>query len=149
MKTLLDCDAVFEALTSGCHVDREAEAVQEHLGCCLECQQLSEAMEPAVDVFASEQLAVVRNRASARSLASKVLARMDGERSSTRMRGHNLVRPRQSSWHSAACSGQPARGQNRLNWRHYRGSLRLSLGQPSQPNTDCCIWLRCNSPVFA
>jgi len=88
MKLLLDCDAVFDALTSGCATAREDEALREHLDCCAECRQLAEAMEPAVDVFANESRAAERHSASAVSLANKVLAHVDAERSSVLAESH-------------------------------------------------------------
>jgi hypothetical protein len=88
MKLLLDCDAVFDALTSGCDAARENEALREHLECCPECRELAEAMGPAVDVFVDELHAAERHSASAVSLANKVLARMETERSSVLAESH-------------------------------------------------------------
>ncbi|MFN0018490.1 MAG: hypothetical protein ACKVP0_09540 [Pirellulaceae bacterium] len=90
MKLLLNCDAVFDALTSGCDADRDDEALREHLDCCAECRHLAEAMEPAVDVFEDESRAAERHSASAVSLANKVFARMDSERSSVLAETHRL-----------------------------------------------------------
>ena len=49
MKTLLTCDAVFEALTSGPVIagSSEAAAIEEHLTACDSCRQLAEALRPA------------------------------------------------------------------------------------------------------
>ena len=88
MKLLLDCDAVFDALTSDCDAAHEDEALREHLKCCPECSELAEAMGPAVGVFGNESRASERSPANAVSLANKVLARMDAERSSVLAESH-------------------------------------------------------------
>jgi organic hydroperoxide reductase OsmC/OhrA len=53
MKTVIDCDGVFEILTrapfptgSGCD-----GAVEAHLGVCHECRRLAEALRPAIGLF--------------------------------------------------------------------------------------------------
>lgn len=88
MKLLLDCDAVFDALTSGCDAARDDEALREHLECCPNCRALAKAMEPAIGVFENESRARERHSASAVSLANKVLARMDSDRSSALAESH-------------------------------------------------------------
>ena len=80
MKTLLDCDAVFEALTSGCEAGREDGALDEHLEGCPQCRQLANAIAPATDFLVVELCADERNECSAHHLANKVFARLDAER---------------------------------------------------------------------
>lgn len=88
MKLLLDCDAVFDSLASGCDAAREDEALREHLECCPECRHLAEAMEPALGVFEDESRTAERHSASPLSLANNVLARMDAEQSSVLAESH-------------------------------------------------------------
>ncbi|MCE9526607.1 MAG: hypothetical protein K8R36_11190 [Planctomycetales bacterium] len=88
MKLLLDCDAVFDALTRGCDAAREDEALREHLECCPECRELANAMEPAVVVFENESRVAERHLTSAVTFANKVFARLDAERSSVLAESH-------------------------------------------------------------
>lgn len=88
MKVLLNCDDVFEALTSGCDAAREEEALHEHLECCAECRQLAEATEPALDFFANVLPPDEPDRGHAASIARNVLARLEDQRNVVLMESH-------------------------------------------------------------
>ncbi|MGI8980105.1 MAG: hypothetical protein ACR2FY_12850 [Pirellulaceae bacterium] len=79
MKMLLNCDEVFEALTSGCDAAQKDEALCEHLECCAECRQLAEAAGPAVDLFGDALRSDERDHGSAAELASTVFARLESQ----------------------------------------------------------------------
>jgi hypothetical protein len=88
MKTLLDCDAAFEALTSGCNAVREDEDLREHLEGCAECRQLAEAISPAAERLEIEIQAEDSRHAGAMALANTVFARLDAERTAVLVESH-------------------------------------------------------------
>lgn len=88
MKTLLDCDAVFEALTSGCHAACEDEDLREHLEGCAECRQLAEAISPAAELLEMELRSEDSSHANAIALANTVLARLDAQRTAILVESH-------------------------------------------------------------
>lgn len=53
MRTLIDCDATFDALTRGPFPGGHDfdDAVAAHLASCHDCRELAEALRPAVDLF--------------------------------------------------------------------------------------------------
>ena len=88
MKVLLNCDEVFEALTSGGDAANEDEALHEHLECCAECRQLAEVTEPASGLFAEALRANEMDRCGAESVANRVLARLEAEQSEALVESH-------------------------------------------------------------
>jgi len=80
MKVLLNCDDVFEALTSGSDAANEDEALHEHLECCAECRKLAEATEPASGLFAEVLRGDELDGNAGRSIADTVLARLENQR---------------------------------------------------------------------
>jgi hypothetical protein len=88
MKLLLNCDEVFETLTSGCRAAREDEALQEHLECCAECRQLADATGPASDLFAEVLRVKELDRCGAVSVANRVLSRLETEQSEALVESH-------------------------------------------------------------
>ncbi len=82
MKVLLNCDEVFEALTSRCDAAQEDDALGEHLECCAQCRQLAEMTRPAVDLFDDARRSGELDHYSAAALASKVFSRLESEQRS-------------------------------------------------------------------
>lgn len=88
MKTLLDCDAAFEALTGSSDAACEDEALREHLDCCAECRELAEAISPAAELLEVERRAEDSSHATAVALANKVFARLDAGRTAVLVESH-------------------------------------------------------------
>ncbi len=89
MKVLLNCDEVFETLTSGYDAVREDEALQEHLEYCAECRRWAEATGPASDLFAEVLRANELDRCGAESVANCVLARLETEQDQALVESHS------------------------------------------------------------
>jgi hypothetical protein len=76
MKTLIDCDEVFEMLTRAPFPSGGAgdDDVERHLASCHECRQLAEALRPAVGLFheslvEQDELPVYSGRAGSAAMA--------------------------------------------------------------------------------
>lgn len=53
MKTLVDCDFVFDILTRGPFPsdDTPSEPIEQHIATCADCQKLADALRPATNLF--------------------------------------------------------------------------------------------------
>lgn len=83
MKTLLNCDAVFESLTAGpiVHGSETAKSLEEHIADCEECRRLADAFRPAThlihEAMSWEQRANLPNYSPMDEFTSRVMAQIE------------------------------------------------------------------------
>ncbi len=111
MKTLLNCDGVFDVLTAGPFPsgDRADQSIQQHLAACSECRALAEALKPACDLLhevmpAAEQASLPIYLAEENEPVQKIMQRVREQPVTRSGWGHHSSVKQILFWNSLAAT---------------------------------------------